>query len=99
MEILTRFFIILTLIRLIGGNENTVFIYNHIDNCKLSDYYDVNYFLCRQCDSQLNLVPSANGKEFALFFIIFFRNKFAEIVETLIKKLILPKKNGKWPEN
>lgn len=78
MECLTRFLLILSVsgsIKLICGNENTVFIYNHIENCKLSDYYDVNYFLCRQCDPQSNLEPSANGKDFALFFIIIFQQR------------------------
>lgn len=80
MEFLTRFLIIILSIVLIRGNENTVFIYNHIENCKLSDYYDVNYFLCRQCDPQSNLVPSANGKGFALFFfLIIFQQQFCKV--------------------
>lgn len=46
----------------IGANENTVFLYNRIESCKSSEYYDVNYFMCRECDPQLNLMPSKNGK-------------------------------------
>lgn len=45
-----------------SANENSVFLYNRIDLCKSTQYYDVNYFLCRECDAQLNLVPSQNGK-------------------------------------
>lgn len=48
---------------IIYANENTVFLYNGIDSCKSSEYYDVNYFVCRECDPQLNLMPSKNGKE------------------------------------
>lgn len=54
-------------IKVISANENTVFLYNHIENCKSSEYYDVNYFVCRECDPQLNLMPSKNGK-LLLFF-------------------------------
>ncbi|XP_031629112.1 meckelin [Contarinia nasturtii] len=43
------------------ANENTIFLYNNIENCKSSEYYDVNYFMCRECDPQLSLVPSKNG--------------------------------------
>lgn len=49
-------------IPLINANENTVFLYNCMEHCKPSEYYDVNYFMCRECDSQLNLVPSENGE-------------------------------------
>ncbi|XP_055326927.1 meckelin [Sitodiplosis mosellana] len=48
-------------IKPISANENTVFLYNHIEHCKSSEYYDVNYFMCRECDPQLNLMPSTNG--------------------------------------
>lgn len=51
------------LVKLISADENTVFLYNHIENCKSSEYYDVNYFICRECDPQLNLIPSRNGKK------------------------------------
>lgn len=56
------FLIVFDSIEIINGNENTVFIYNHIESCKSSEYYDINYFLCRKCDPQSNLVPSDNGK-------------------------------------
>lgn len=55
-------------IKFISANENTVFLYNHIENCKSSELYDVNYFVCRECDSQLNLMPSENGKKFAYLY-------------------------------
>lgn len=54
--------VILSHIQLTSANENTVFLYNRIENCKSSEYYDVNYFMCRECDPQLNLMPSKNGK-------------------------------------
>lgn len=53
---------ILSPIQFTYANENTVFLYNRIENCKPSEYYDVNYFLCRECDPHLNLIPSKNGK-------------------------------------
>lgn len=53
-------------IALVSANENTIFLYNHIENCKPSEYFDVNYFLCRECDPQLNLIPSTNGKKLTL---------------------------------
>lgn len=46
----------------IRANENTVFLYNRIESCKSSEYYDVNYFMCRECDPEINLMPSRNGK-------------------------------------
>lgn len=49
-------------IKLICAEENTVFLYNRIENCKSSEYYDVNYFVCHECDAQSNLTPSKNGK-------------------------------------
>lgn len=54
---------ILQSIQLSDGNENTVFIHNSIESCKATEYYDINYFLCRECDPQSNLVPSENGKK------------------------------------
>lgn len=48
------------------GNENTVFLYNHIESCKSTEYYDVNYFLCRECDPQLYLIPSEDGENIVL---------------------------------
>lgn len=45
-----------------AGDESTIFINNRIENCKSSEIFDVNFFACRECDPQLNLVPSKNGK-------------------------------------
>lgn len=61
IRILVYLFVLCS-VEIIQANENTVFVYNHIENCKPTDYYDVNYFLCRECDPQSNLVPSANGE-------------------------------------
>lgn len=47
----------------IRANENTVFLYNRIESCKPSEYYDVNYFMCRECEPELNLMPSKNGEK------------------------------------
>lgn len=46
----------------INANENTVFLYNRFESCKPMEYYDENYFMCRECDPQSKLVPSKNGK-------------------------------------
>lgn len=62
MEFIWFIFCILQPIKLIHGNENTVFLYNRIEDCKSTEYYDVNYFMCRECDPQSNLMPSKNGK-------------------------------------
>lgn len=71
------------LIVYIVANENTVFLYNHIENCKSTEYYDVNYFLCRECDPQLNLLPSQNGKKSSfLKWFFFFSEKVENETET-----------------
>lgn len=54
--------LILAPFHFIRANENTVFLYNRIESCKSSEYYDVNYFMCRECEPELNLIPSKNGK-------------------------------------
>lgn len=53
---------IINLMKLSSANENTVFVYNRIESCKPTEYYDRNYFFCRECDPQSNLMPSENGK-------------------------------------
>lgn len=54
--------LILAPFHFICANENTIFLYKRIESCKPSEYYDVNYFMCRECEPQLNLMPSKNGK-------------------------------------
>lgn len=55
-------FLAIILTTFCAANENSVFLYNRIETCKTSEYYDINYFVCRECDPQLNLVPAANGE-------------------------------------
>lgn len=58
--------IILLAITLIASNgradDSHIVLYNEINSCKSNEYFDGNYFLCRLCDPQLNLVPSENGR-------------------------------------
>lgn len=44
------------------ADDSHIVLYNEIDSCKSNEYFDANYFLCRLCDAQLNLVPSENGR-------------------------------------
>lgn len=53
----------IALITICSANENSVFLYNPIESCKSTEYYDVNYFACRECDPRLSLIPSENGKK------------------------------------
>lgn len=44
------------------AEENKVFLYNRIEFCKANEYFDVNYFKCVPCDSNLYLVVADNCK-------------------------------------
>lgn len=56
--------IVLALIASNGrADDSHIVLYNEIDNCKSNEYFDANYFMCRLCDPQLNLVPSENGRQ------------------------------------
>lgn len=57
-------FTIIDLIHLLFADDSNIILYNKIENCKPTEYFDVNYFLCRLCDLQLNLVPSENGMNY-----------------------------------
>lgn len=62
INIFSAFAVIVIKIIQISGDESTVFINNRIENCKATEYFDVNFFVCRECDPQLNLTPSNDGK-------------------------------------
>lgn len=47
------------------AEENKIFLYNRIEFCKANEYFDVNYFKCVPCDSNLNLIV-ADDCEFFL---------------------------------
>ncbi|XP_037038516.1 meckelin [Bradysia coprophila] len=42
--------------QLAAAEENKIFLYNRIEFCKANEYFDVNYFKCVPCDSNLNLI-------------------------------------------
>lgn len=46
----------------VNGDDSNIVLFNKIDNCKSSEYFDVNYFACRLCDPQMGLIPAKNGK-------------------------------------
>lgn len=60
--VVTLDLLLFTLMPFVSADENSVFLYNHIENCKSSEYYDVNYFICRECDSHASLTPAKTGK-------------------------------------
>lgn len=43
-------------------NNNNKFFYNHLKNCKDKYYFDFNYFKCRLCDENFNLIVAENSK-------------------------------------
>lgn len=46
----------------VNGDDTQIVLFNRIDNCKATEYFDVNYFTCRLCDPQLYLEPSQSGQ-------------------------------------
>lgn len=44
------------------AEENKIFLYNRIEFCKANEYFDINYFKCVLCDSNLNLAVSNDCK-------------------------------------
>lgn len=44
------------------ADDNNIFLYNSIDRCKSNEYFDVNYFVCKPCDSNLFLMRAINGE-------------------------------------
>lgn len=54
MEILCPYFI--------SADENSLFLYNDIENCKNSEYFDIDLLKCKLCDTNLNLIPSNDSK-------------------------------------
>ena len=45
-----------------AADESNVFLFNSIEQCKATEYFDVNYFACKQCDESMNLMPSESGE-------------------------------------
>lgn len=44
------------------ANNNNKFFYNINKNCPPNYYFDVDYFKCRLCDQNFNLMASKNSK-------------------------------------
>lgn len=44
------------------AEENNLFLYNNIENCKETEHFDVSYLKCKLCDPKLHLVPTKNSK-------------------------------------
>jgi hypothetical protein len=42
--------------------ENYIFEYNHPQNCKINEYFNIDSFSCIECDARKNLEPSKNGE-------------------------------------
>lgn len=38
------------------------FVFSSVRDCKNNEYYDVNYFNCKRCETSFNLVPSKDSK-------------------------------------
>lgn len=38
------------------------FVYHDMKDCKSNEYYDINYFNCKRCESSFNLMPSSDSK-------------------------------------
>lgn len=47
---------------LTSADDNNIFLYNSIDHCKVNEYFDVNYFICKPCDMDLYLMRAINGE-------------------------------------
>lgn len=45
----------------VNGDDTQIVLFNRIENCKSTEYFDVNYFFCRLCDPKAYLMPSENG--------------------------------------
>lgn len=58
------FFLILASLnsQLAIAEENKIFLYNRIEFCKANEYFDINYFKCVSCDSNLNLIVADDCK-------------------------------------
>lgn len=44
------------------ADDNSIFLYNDIKNCKENEYFNTDYLKCKLCESNLNLTPSRNRK-------------------------------------
>lgn len=44
------------------ANNNNKFLFNRRKNCQLNNYYDVDYFKCRLCDPNFNLIATETRK-------------------------------------
>lgn len=62
-------FILASLNRLAVAEENKIFLYNRIEFCKPNELFDVNFFKCVPCDSNLNLMV-ADDCEFSYRFFL-----------------------------
>lgn len=47
---------------LTADDDNSIFLYNDIKNCKENEYFNTDYLKCKLCESNLNLIPSRNRK-------------------------------------
>lgn len=45
------------------AEDSNIFLYNTIDHCKKTEYFDVNYFKCKSCDAALLLKPAEDSKK------------------------------------
>lgn len=44
------------------ADDNSIFLFNDIKNCKENEYFNTDYLKCKVCESNLNLTPSRNRK-------------------------------------
>lgn len=44
------------------ADDNGIFLYDDIKNCKENEYFNTDYLKCKLCESNLNLIPSRNRK-------------------------------------
>lgn len=42
--------------------NNNKYFYNKLQNCQLNHYFDLNFFKCRLCDENFNLIASPDSK-------------------------------------